>query len=166
MKKNTYFVTLYMVLIILFTSCDLFTTTVNVKFDQKTFNEQRQLWQASNVKNYQYQFYAMGFDSYRGTIIVENGIFKNDITSDEYDHIEYFMDYSNIDEIYKTIEKSFYLYNNTKQSINDFYYTEISVKYDKINHIPVKINYNYYNPPAVAVDGTFYYEVNNFSKSD
>jgi len=163
MKKNVFFVVLYMVIIILFTTCDLFDITVKVKFDQKTFNEQRLLWQASNIKDYQYHLSAMGFDGYSGTIFVENGVFKNDITSNEYFTIEHFKDYSNIDEIYKTVEKVFYLYNNTKQSISDFYYTEIAVKYDKTNHIPTEIHYIYYNPPGVAVDGTFDYEISNFS---
>ena len=150
----------------LFNSCDLFNTTVYVKFDQKTFNEQRQLWQESNINNYQYKFSASGFTVYIGTIIVENGNFKNDIPSTEYSDSGLFMSYSSIDEVHKTIEETFVLYNNTKQSKKDFYCTDILVEYDKINHIPVKIDYRYYCPPTLAVDGTFYYEINDFAKLD
>jgi hypothetical protein len=154
-------------LVFIFLSCDdLSKFTVQVKFDQKTFAEQRQLWQEANVKNYQYQLSAIGFMGYGGTIFVENGQFKNDLTSSEYSNIENFMDYSTIDEIYKTIEEAFNSYNNTEQSKNDVYYTEIIVEYDKINHIPIIINYHYYAPSNIAVDGTFYYEIIEFSKRD
>jgi hypothetical protein len=137
-----------------------------VKFNQKTFNEQRELWQASNVKNYQYDFSAIGFASYYGTIFVENGNFKNDLPSEGNSGLYYFMSYSTIDEIYKTIEEKFLSYNDTKQSLKDFYYTEILVVYDKINHIPASIKYKYNNNPLVAVDGTFDFEINNFNKQD
>jgi len=154
-------------LVFIFFSCDdLSKFTVQVKFDQKTFTEQRQLWQEANVKNYQYQLSAIGFIGYGGTIFVENGQFKNDLPSLEYSNIENFMDYSTIDEIYKTIEEAFNLYNNTEQSKNDFYYTEIPVEYDKINHIPIIINYHYYTPPNIAVDGTFHYEIAELTKRD
>ena len=154
-------------LVFIFFSCDdLSKFTVQVKFDQKTFAEQRQLWQEANVKNYQYQLSAIGFIGYRGKIFVENGQFKNDLTSTEHSEIENFMDYSTIDETYKTIEERFKLNNNTEQSKKDFYLTEILVEYDKINHIPIKINYHYYCPPDLAVDGTFYYEITEFSKKD
>ena len=96
-------------LVFIFVSCDdLFKITVHVKFDQKTFTEQRRLWQQSNVKNYQYHLSAIGFIPYNGTIFVENGQFKNDLPSGEYYHIGNFEEYSTIDKIYKTIEE---LYN-------------------------------------------------------
>ena len=96
-------------LVFIFVSCDdLFKITVQVKFDQKTFAEQRRLWQQSDVQNYQYQLSAIGFIPYNGTIFVENGQFKNDLPSGEYYNIENFQEYSTIDKIYKTIEE---LYN-------------------------------------------------------
>jgi hypothetical protein len=150
----------------LFMSCDLFQSTVYVKFDQETFNEQRQLWQISNVKNYQYDFSAVGFSSYCGTIFVEDGNFKNDLPSEGNSYIEYFINYSTIDEVYKKIEGEFFSYNNTKQSLNDFYYTEILVEYDKMNHIPTSIKYKWKSNPMVAVDGTFDYSINNFSNNE
>ena len=156
---------LFVLLSVCIMSCDLFKSTVYVKFDQKTFNEQKKLWQTSNVKNYQYEFLASGFIGYHGTVVVENGNFKNDLPLYEYSDFKGFMDYSTIDKIYKTIEESFYEYNNTKQSIiNDFYYTEILVEYDRINHIPVNITYDYNTPQMTAIDGTFDYEINNFSR--
>jgi len=154
-------------LVFIFVSCDdLFKITVQVKFDQKTFTEQRRLWQQSNIKNYQYQLSAIGFIPYNGTIFVENGQFKNDLPSGEYFYIGNFQEYSTIDEIYKTIEELYNIYNNTKQSKKDVYCTEIFIEYDKTNHIPIKIRYYYYCPPNVALDGTFYYEITEFSKSD
>jgi hypothetical protein len=151
---------------VLFISCDFIKLTVYVKFDQETFNEQRQLWQTSNVKNYQYDFSAYGYSGYRGTIFVENGNFKNAVPSEEDSGFFYFMDYSTVDEIYKTIEERFSYYNDTKQSLNDFYYTEILIEYDKTNHIPVKVNYIYNERPFVIVDGTFYFYIDNFSKTE
>jgi len=137
-----------------------------VKFDQKTFVEQRQLWQKANIKNYQYQLSAIGFIYYYGTIFVENGQIKNDLPFVEHSDIENFMNYSTIDEIYKTIEEMFNSYNNTKRSKNDVYYNEIFVEYDKIKHIPIEIIYNYYAPPDVALDGTFHYKIAEFSERD
>jgi len=146
-------------------SCDdPLMSTVQVKFDQKTFVEQRQLWQEANIKNYQYQLSAIGFIYYYGTIFVENGQIKNDLISVEYSNIEYFMNYSTIDEIYKTIEEIFTSYNNTKRSKKDVYYTEIFVDYDNIKHIPIEIIYYCYAPSNVALDGTFHYKITEFSE--
>ena len=70
-----------------FSCANLSEFTVQVKFDQKTFAEQRQLWQQANVKNYQYQLSAIGFIYYYGTIFVENGQYENDLPSVEYSNI-------------------------------------------------------------------------------
>jgi hypothetical protein len=140
-------------------------STDQVKFDQKTFVEQRQLWQESNVKKYRYQLSAIGFIPYDGIIFVENGNFKSDLpSSGQSSEISNFLDYSTIDEIYKTIEKNLNYYNNTEQSENAYYFTEIAVEYDKINHIPIEIIYYYYAPPNLEVDWTFYYEITEFNK--
>ena len=146
--------------VIIFISCE--EKVVQVEFDQKTFIEQRQLWQESNIKNYQYQFSVFGNPSYHGTIFVENRTFKYDSPLDEYSDIANFIEYSTIDDIYNTIENTFNLYNNTKQSIHDAYYSKIIVEYDKINNIPISISYRYTAPPDVWLDGPFDYEITNF----
>ena len=150
--------------VFVFVSClDLPKSTIQVKFDQKTFFEQRQLWQEASIKNYQYQLSAIGFIYYYGTIFVENGQFKNDLPYVEYSNIENFINYSTIDEIYKTIEEIFIFYNNAEQAKGDVYYTEIFVEYDKIKHIPIEIIYYYHAPSDVALDGTFHYRITEFS---
>ena len=136
-----------------------------VKFDEKTFIEQKTLWQLSNVKDYEYHLHAIGEIFYYGNIIVENGSFKDEVILQEYSQsINYtFPNYSTIDLVYQTIEEMFNsCKNSTKKS--DFYYTEIFVEYDKITHIPTKINYKYYCSPNLAVDGTFHYTITNFNK--
>ena len=138
--------------------------THKVIFDEKTFVEQRELWQASNVKNYQYTLLGIGFLPYEGIVIVENGVFKNDIPSiNSMVDIRHFMEFSSIDEIYRRIEEKFLFYNNTIQSRKDRYLTEIIVEYDKTNHIPIRILYVHhtYN---IEVDGTFHFEIKNFQK--
>jgi len=150
----------------LFSCVNLPEYTGQVKFDQKTFVEQRQLWQNANIKNYQYQLSAIGFIYYYGTIFVENGKIKNDVPSVENSNIENFMNYSTIDDIYKTIEEMFNSYNNTNQSKKDVYCTAIKVEYDKIKHIPIDIIYSYYASPDIALDGTFHYRIAEFSESD
>ena len=144
--------------------CSSCKKDVVVKFDKNTFVEQKQLWQASNTKDYEYDLFASGFLSYYGKIIVENESFKKQIDLQDYSEslIPFFPNYSTIDLIYKTIEENFNRYNGTKKS--DFYYTEILVEYDKINHIPIKINYKYYCSPRLAVDGTYNYTITNFDK--
>jgi hypothetical protein len=42
--------------------------------------------------------------------------------------------------------------------------TEISVEYDKTNHVPLTIKYHYHIPPDVAYDGTSDYKIMNFLK--
>ena len=149
-------------------SCEsLFPHQVQVKFDSTSFYEQRSLWKESEMMNYHYDLTARGFIGYQGTIFVENGMFKSDISQSTDDRIEGFLDYSTIDEIYATIERSFLKYHNTKQSKGrDVYYTEIVVEYDPINHIPTKIIYKYHSHPNLAVDGTFHYEINAFAKRE
>ena len=157
--------------VFLFVSCEI---NVELEFDQETFNTQRQLWQASNVKDYQYQLSACGFASYDGIIIVENGKYKENIPSyadypdGYYEGSNYIIkSYSTIDEIYKTIEDTFKRTNNKKQPVNDIYLSGISVKYDKVNHIPIEIHYEYHYPVfnAVVMDGTFDYYISNFEKN-
>jgi len=148
----------------LFSCADLSEFTVQVKFDQKTFAEQRQLWQDAKIKNYQYQLSAIGFNYYYGTIFVENGKIKNDVPSVENSNIENFMNYSSIDAIYKAIDEMFNSYNNTKHSKKDVYCTEIKVEYDKANYIPTDIVYSYYAPSDVAHDGTFHYKIAEFKE--
>ncbi|MDR1249215.1 MAG: DUF6174 domain-containing protein [Treponema sp.] len=149
----------------LFVSCeDLFKYNVEVNFDKKTFTEQRQQWQVFQIKNYAYQLLASGFIGYDGIIIVENNNFKEDLPSHDYYKIDNFMHYATIDKIYETIEDIYNLYNSTEHSKSEYYLEAIYIEYDKTNHIPIKIDYKYYIPDNMAVDGTFYYEIKNFEK--
>ena len=149
--------TVVIALFCLFTACreDAY---VHVKFDQKTFNEQKQLWQASNTKDYEYHLFASGYMMYDGKIVVENGGFKeeeilNEISVPSIGMLS--LGYSTIDRIYEEIEEAFKFK----------YYKEISVEYDKINHIPITICYILNPTPGLAVDGTFDYSIINFKKS-
>ena len=126
---------------------------VKVKFDKETFIEQRQLWQASNTKDYEYHLLFGGFNI---KIIIENGICKDEEISNHA--------YSTIDKTYNKIEEEFNFYNGTKKSDHSLYLTEIFVEYDKINHIPIKIHYRYYVPPNMLIHGIFYYEIKDFEK--
>jgi hypothetical protein len=150
-----------------FSCANLSEIKVQVKFDKKTFTEHRQLWQQANIKNYQYQLSAFGgINYYSGTIFVENAHIKNNLPSIEGSNIENFMDYSTIDEIYKTIEERYNSYNNTKRSKKEVYYTEIIVEYDKAKHIPIDIIYRFYIPSEVMFDGTSHYKIAEFSKRE
>jgi hypothetical protein len=114
---------------------------VNVKFDKKTFLEQKQLWQASNTKDYKFQFFSSGqYSHYNIEVTVENGDFKSEILLDE--RSSPIGCCASIDALYESIEKLFYEHHNQKKS--DFYVTEISVEYDKVNHIPIKVRFDYY----------------------
>jgi hypothetical protein len=144
-------------------SDDIVTT---VKFDHKTFSGQRQLWRDSNVRNYQYQLSAIGAFPYFGTVYVENGNYKSNTPLESYFDITNFLDYSTINKIYETIERMFDLNNKEDQSEKAVYMTEISVEYDKINHIPLAIEYHYHIPTDVAFDTTSIYRIANFQKSE
>jgi len=127
----------------LFVSCE---KNVKVGFDHEAFYEQKQLWQTSNVTDYKYHlraagWYGMNTPIYDGTIIVKNGNYSNNLPVN--DHFELDNNYSTIDEIYKTIENMFNENNNKKISMYDGFLDRISVTYDEINHIPIKIGYAY-----------------------
>ena len=140
---------------------------VEVVFDQGTFAEQRQLWQESNIKNYQYKFSNnMFFYSYYGILVIESGEFKYDLPETEYSDISKYENFTTIDEIYKTIEETYNSANNTKRTKNDVYITEIIIEYDKINHIPNVIFFKEYVPPDLYIEGTLYYEITNFIGMD
>jgi|GEM_PF-4084214 hypothetical protein len=152
---------------IVFSACnkDDENENVTVKFDEKTFFEQKELWQQSNTKDYEYRLRAYGFMYYYGKIIVEDGDFINDVVLHENSLpiVSGFSNYSTIDLVYETIEEMFNSCNNGTER-SDFYYTEIIVEYDKTNHIPIKINYKYYCSPDLAIDGTFDYTIADFNK--
>ena len=151
----------------LFLTCDIFKTTVHVKFDKKTFIEQRQLWQDSNVKNYQYKFSNnMFYYSYDGILFIEDGEFKYDLPETEYSDISNYKNFTTIDKIYKSIEETYNLSNNIKKSKNDAYISEIIIEYDKTNHIPNTIHYKEYVPPNLFIEGVLYYKITNFLRMD
>ena len=158
MKKG---MTVVIALFCLLTACSE-DAYVHVKFDQKTFNEQKQLWQASNTKDYAYHLLASGFMMYDGKITVEDGNFKNEEILHEFSVSSIGSGYSTIDMIYDRIEEAYKFYNGAQKS--DFYYTEIKVEYDKTNHIPINIHYVCYVSPELAVDGTFDYSITDFNK--
>ena len=140
---------------------------VEIVFDKETFAEQRQLWQESNTLNYQYKLSNYEFFYwYYGILIIENGEFKYDIPETEGSDINEYKRFSSIDEIYKTIEEAYNLSNNTKQSKDDIYLTEIIIEYDKINHIPSTIYFKLYVPPNMFIEGTGYYQITNFIRND
>ena len=130
---------------------------MHVKYDERTFHEQKQLWQASNTKDYEYHLFADGYILYDGKIIVENGRFKEDeiLHALSIPSIDMLIGYSTIDRIYETIEEAI-KYNT---------YKEIWVEYDKINHIPIRINFIREETPGLAVDGTFDYSISDFKKT-
>jgi len=139
-------ITLLLILTV-FTNC--YIEFITVKFDQETFNEQKQLWQSSDIKGYSY-YLSMAYppaSGYKGTIIVENGFYFDNIQESNDIGDDYvWKKYSTIDEIYLTINKIFIDNSNIKVSRNDVYLEEIIVEYNKVNHIPSKINYIYYYP--------------------
>jgi hypothetical protein len=146
----------------LLVSCDLFTPRVEIKFDREAFNTQRQLWQSSNIKNYSYRLRAVGFFNYDGTIIVENGEYKEDRPSKGSDEFSgYFRRYSSIYEIYSWIELEF-TSNNNKRPDRHYHLEEILVLYDETLHIPVEVHDRYYTSPSVIIDGTFDYYISDF----
>ena len=146
----------------LLVSCDLFTPRVEIKFDLVTFNNQRQLWQSSNIKNYSYRLRAVGFIGYDGTIIIENGEYRENRPSEGSDEFSgYFMRYSSIDEIYSWVELM-YTSNNNKKPDPGHYLEEILVVYDETLHIPVEMHDIYHVSPGVSITGTFDYYIDDF----
>jgi len=158
MKKIVVIVSIFVLLV----SCNLFTPRVEIKFDLETFNTQRHLWQSSNIKNYSYRLRAEGFFNYDGTIIVENGEYKEDRPSEGSEEFSgYFGRYSSIDEIYNWVDLM-YTSNNNKKPDPGHYLEEILVVYDEALHIPVELHDIYHVSPGVSITGTFDYFISDF----
>jgi len=147
----------------LFVSCDLFAPKIEIKFDLENFNAQRQLWQSSNIQYYSYHLQAVGFFSYDGIIIVENGEYRENLPSEGSDEFDgYFMRYSSINDIYSWIDLMF-TSNNNKKPDSGHYLEEILVIYDETLHIPVEIHDIYHVSPGVSITGTFDYYISDFT---
>ena len=159
--KNIIVLLLFSVILI---SCNSNGSIVQIEFDQTTFNNQRQLWQLSNFKNYSYRLQAIGFFSYDGIIIVENGDYKNNLPSVGSDEINVFINFTSIDEIYKWIDLVFTSNNNKEQQLDEYYLMEISVLYDEMYHIPIEIHFINYVAPGVHVSGVFDYYISDFKR--
>ena len=136
---------------------------VNVKFDEKTYLTQKQLWQSSNIQDYRYEIFSHGFSIYHAEITVENGDFKEEVLLNE-DASSIIPNYTTIDKIFESIGSVFYNYQGSQKS--DYYCTEISVEYDKVNHIPIQVRFEYYVSPDLAVDGNYQFDISNFSTND
>ncbi|MEE1291458.1 MAG: hypothetical protein UHW86_10570, partial [Spirochaetota bacterium] len=70
-----------------------------------------------------------------------------------------------IEKIYEDIKSRYDRSQGTEINSCDslyFYYSEIIVKYDTVNHIPLTISYIYEAPENLAVDGSFYYQIKDF----
>ena len=150
----------------LFISCDLIGNRVEIKFDQETFNNQRQLWQASEVKNYTYRLRSPGFFNYDGKILVKDGEFNDHIPTESSDGINAFMNHASIDEIYRTIDLFFSSNNNKNRKPDDVYLSEISVTYDIVNHIPIEIHYINYIPQGVHITAINDFYISDFVNTD
>ena len=142
MKKQsiTVIFLIFSVIFCLFSSCGFMLN--NIDFDQKTFIEQRQLWQESNIQNYQYDLYYGGIFSYNGTIIVEDSNYQNDFQKPG--GFPLTMSYSSIDEIYNEIERLYNANDKIFKWNSIMHLVKIFIVYDKINHIPVEIHYEWY----------------------
>jgi hypothetical protein len=135
-------------------------------FDDKTFYEQMELWELSNIQNYQYELRAGGYMGYRGIIVVENGLFKDAIQLEEY-FITYDISYfKTIDEIYRTIEEEYIRNKDIRHERNSCYLDEIMIRYDPVYHIPISIYYKNNFPYGMVVDGTFSFGISNFIPSN
>ena len=149
-----------------FLSCDLNGSKVKIKFDKDTYYSQRQLWQSSNVKNYSYRLRAVGFFNYDGTIIVQNGKYKENLPLENSEELSgYFMRYSSIDEVYSWIDLVF-TSNNNKKPQEGYYLKEISIIYNETLHIPVEIHEIYHVSPGVSITGTFDYYISDFNQKE
>ena len=156
MKKYSLF--LLSVLIIV-TACSTF---VDVDFDMKTFEREQKAWNEAKITKYEYTYESLGEGG---------GIYNVSVDGDKCEIIEeytgktFFDDEYRIENIYKSIKASYDWSQGTEINPCDslyFYYSEIIVKYDTVNHIPLTISYIYEASENLAVDGSFYYQITDF----
>ena len=118
---------------------------VEMKFDQSKFNEQRKLWQNSNVLKYKYQykrFEGTGEDAYEEKITAENGKDSSVLT---------------IDNIYDDVE---IMVKENNKYIN---LVKISIEYDEENHIPTRIKCYFNNDHRTSlINRTLCYIISDF----
>lgn len=140
-------------------SKDIYNTLLIEKAKWTEISNQNYSFKVSNVRT---GGMARLFNS---VIIVENKIAIEEIqepyTWEPYLHtvLDVFPEYSTIDNIYNDIEKFIDFYNKDKINYKG-YCKSISIEYDQINHIPIKIEYDYWHNPFLNItDRLKYYAI-------
>jgi hypothetical protein len=145
------------------------TVKRDIPFDYDAFIEEESRWILSKTMNYRYNFYSSGYIFIDEIISVEKGEFKERVPNSKYGDPEpndwYLLPYRNgIDRIYAAIEDEYKREADTEITEDSSYYTAIVVEYDSQNHIPLRIKYDLYTPPILAVDGNYEHEIRDFTR--
>lgn len=144
---------------LVFNSCDKVQTNL-IEFDYNRFTSEKLAWETSNIQNYSYEYYSSGFTFEHVKIYVENGKY---LRSDSLDN-SFIGEYKkSITDIYNNIEQRYIQENSQERSSTDFYLIKIDIEYDTIYHIITSVDYDYYIPENIAVDGNFGFSILNFT---
>ena len=121
-------------------------------------------WQESDISNYQYRISnhwgtGMG-NALNSIVIVKGGNYFDEINLEEYQKNipvirEYRRQYMTIDSIYKYLEEEFINYKNENIDFINGHCKNIIIEFDKDNHIPVAIIWEFWQNPFINISGTF-----------
>ena len=151
---------------VLFSLINCVETEENLLFDYELFLNQKKAWKQTQPNNYQYNFtwknLGYGFKLGMGAlIIVENGLYKDQIINEDEMMMEVSTEFQTIDKIYEHIESNYK--RNLKENNKDFYLKNIEIEYDLENHIPLKTVFYYYVAPgATDIGNSESYLIENF----
>ncbi|MBQ1998793.1 MAG: hypothetical protein II220_04835 [Spirochaetales bacterium] len=155
MKKNIF----WFLTVIFVGAC---STYVDVDFDSETYERELEAWKEAKITKYEYTYemHGDGGGFYNVSVDGNKCEVTDKITGETYINNDY-----RIEKIYEDIKSHYDWSQGTEINSCDslyFYYSEIIVQYDTVNHIPLTISYIYEVPENLAVDGTFYYKITDF----
>ena len=136
MKKYS----LFLLSVLIISSC----CPVEMKFDYATFKQERNAWNTTKPKSYEYIYHV---HSANQSYLVQYSDGKYKITYDNQDCSD--DTYMTIEEIYKDVEVIYKKWNQTDLNVCDNQIIDIEIEYDKTNHIPTYVYYELYNGKEV-----------------
>jgi hypothetical protein len=161
-------------LLLLLSLCSCISTKRNIEKVKSELLREKQLWENFEIKDYNFRISNVRtggivqlFDS---TIVVKNGHYFSEIVENNknefYNYLfpvnEVFQKYTTIDNLYNSIEEFIESYDKKleKEDYTYGYCNNITIEYNYNNHIPIRIEYDYWHNPFVNVsDRLKYYAI-------
>ena len=132
----------------------------------KEYLFEKNKWNESEITNYQFRIrnhWAIGMgNALNSVVIVKDGEYFDEYNIGTEDYMKNIIrdwneEYKTIDSIYEYLKECFDFYKNEKIDFIKGYCKNIVVKFDKDNHIPIAIIWEFWHNPIVNISDRLYY---------